>query len=134
MVLQKQTKLSYSGIHKRLYTQRGSASSYLCTVCGEQAHEWACNDPSAFEVPKNGRMIKVSMHLDLYIPLCRSCHKKKDYKDEQREAGHPRAKLTREQIDEIRFMSKYKSHQEIADQFGLSQSYVSKIVRKEYWK
>jgi hypothetical protein len=47
--------------------------------------------------------------------------------------SHPNAKLTEADVREILRLNGEKSHTEIAAQFGIGQSYVSRIVRGEAW-
>ena len=49
---------------------------------------------------------------------------------------HPKAKITSEIADEIRDVYSYGSCSQkfLADKFGISQSVVSSIIRKEIWK
>lgn len=48
------------------------------------------------------------------------------------EIGRKRAKVTQEQIDAIRASD--KKQRELAEEYGLTQSTVSKIIRREMWR
>lgn len=63
-----------------------------------------------------------------YRQLCKSCHVAYD---DQRGAGHSMSKLTWEQADEIRrrYDGGGVSQQALADEFGVNQTVISKIVR-----
>ena len=62
--------VSYWGVHKRLETAYGKASTHTCT-CGNPAEHWAFDEPTGF-----------STDLTRYTALCASCHKTKDAQKE----------------------------------------------------
>lgn len=74
---QKRVKLpSYSGVHMRLRLIRGSASSYLCVVCGRQAQQWAYDWQDVGEI--DSPVGPYSLNGDHYQPMCASDHKEFD--------------------------------------------------------
>lgn len=60
--------ISYIGIHAWVYRKKGNAKNYKCEYCNKRATEWA---------NKNHLYKKVIAD---YMSLCRSCHRKFDYK------------------------------------------------------
>ncbi len=78
--------VSYSGMHSRLWSKRGSASQFPCADgCGKQAAEWsydnACDDE--YEgTPTNALHgygpFRYCEHMEHYQPRCKSCHTLKD--------------------------------------------------------
>lgn len=74
---------SYKALHKRLARSQGPAADHLCYQCGEQAREWAYDgtDPDEVAGPAGdakGTVAAYSLRLDHYIPLCWSCHRRRD--------------------------------------------------------
>lgn len=65
--IQHGVRTAYSTIHNALQRERGYASAHACVKCGEQARDWAFDEPTGF-----------STDLSRYSPLCRSCHLIKD--------------------------------------------------------
>lgn len=68
--------IGYSGVHTRLRKDRGSASNYPCTDCGQPAEHWSydhddLNEKLATEGP-------YSTNLDHYSARCVPCHKRFD--------------------------------------------------------
>lgn len=64
--------VGYHGVHRRLRTTRGPASTHPCQHCGGAATAWAyTNDDPDERVDAAGRY---SLDLDRYIPLCGPCH------------------------------------------------------------
>lgn len=59
--------IGYLSLHKRLERERGSASALSCVACGEQARDWAFDEPRGW-----------STDLSRYSPMCRPCHAEKD--------------------------------------------------------
>jgi hypothetical protein len=71
----------YTGAHDRVRTQRGSASTYPCCVCGGAASQWAYDhgDPDeATAVGPGGSVLHYSVKPQHYDPMCISCHKNYD--------------------------------------------------------
>ena len=73
--------ITYKGAHHRVRLRRGSASQYACT-CGRPAMDWAYDhaDPDELLGDYYGRPRRYSADPDHYLPMCRSCHRKFDYK------------------------------------------------------
>src|SRR5438270_12504576 len=75
---------TYMAVHLRVRDERGAASQYPCTTCGQTAREWAYDhaDPNE-RVSDDGRVF--SLDLTHYIPLCASDHRLLDhsYRKEQ---------------------------------------------------
>ncbi len=53
---------------------------------------------------------------------------------DQRGERHPRAKLTAEQVRQIRLLAPYDSQEILAGHYGVTKSLISKIVTNECWK
>jgi hypothetical protein len=79
-------EVTYRGAHTRVRSMRGLASDYLCE-CGAKAQQWAFGhdpvDPSAIrqgEIQTRGRtfVVPYSPHVQDYVALCHSCHRKLD--------------------------------------------------------
>lgn len=71
---------SYSAIHKRLASVRGSARTHVCFRCGEPADEWAYDHQDADEKvgESNGVEVRYSTDLERYQPACVDCHRQMD--------------------------------------------------------
>lgn len=72
--------ISYSRAHARIIAERGPAPSHQCAECGSAAHEWAFNHahkPTRVVV-HDGRPTPLSVDVNAYEPLCRSCHRLAD--------------------------------------------------------
>lgn len=69
---------NYFGVHSRLSSQRGKASTYRCDHCGNPAEHWAYthNDPEE-KVTANGLAYSTRIE-EFYIPLCVECHSRFD--------------------------------------------------------
>ena len=87
--------VKYNGAHKRVYRERGPASTYRCAVCGERAAEWSYSGTDPLEVaelpdpsPFPRRPRRYSVNPDHYEPLCRRCHNDRDRPTHCRN-GHP---------------------------------------------
>lgn len=69
-------------MHARLRRDKGPASNYACT-CGAQASDWAYNheDPAPKLSPdRRGTWMWWSDNPDMYVPMCRKCHRNFDAK------------------------------------------------------
>lgn len=64
--------VSYRAAHARTQTHRGLASVYDCTVCGEQAKQWAYDHEDPDE--KQSDQGSFSTDPDHYRAMCVSCH------------------------------------------------------------
>lgn len=67
--------LTYAGMHKKLFRERGHASEHSCVACSGSAQEWAYRGGDVRQVqdPKTGSYY--SLNLDSYQPMCVSCHR-----------------------------------------------------------
>lgn len=117
----KETGASYKTHHQRVRRARGRANQ--CELrstagCTSKIFEWSHihgTDPG---------------NPDNYRALCGDCH---TTYDNQRGSGHANAKLTDEQVEQIRrrYVPRKVSQQKLASEFGVSQSVVSKVIRGE---
>ena len=122
--------MTYSSVHDRLRSQRGSARNYLCVDCGGQAYEWSYdgNDPEE----KTDWGHKYSVNTERYEPRCRSCHNKYDGKLPPYHSGetHPRAKLSDADIVAIQVARLGgESAQRIADRYGVTSTHIRRLLR-----
>lgn len=67
--------LGYSGIHRRLKTQRGEAARYECVDCSDAATEWSYRGGCSEEL-RDG--LAYCPHTDCYEPRCKACHTRFD--------------------------------------------------------
>jgi len=68
----------YSGMHSRIRTDRGPASTHPCTDCGHQAAQWSYDHADPDErADSDGVVAGLPYSLDLahYDARCVSCHK-----------------------------------------------------------
>lgn len=96
-------------MHDRLRRARGKASTYVCS-CGKQAMDWAYNhgDPAPkLSKDKRGTWMWWSSDPDMYVPMCRRCHKNLD------------VKMAAAELAEYRQM-KYQAQQRGVEQLGSS--------------
>lgn len=70
---------SYGAIHKRLERERGRASQFACTLCGNPAQEWSYAGGAEVEAIDPAAGIAYSPDLSCYRPLCRRCHRSIDH-------------------------------------------------------
>jgi hypothetical protein len=65
--------VTYSGMHQRLRTFRGSASNHVCVDCGGRASQWSYDrrDPNE----KQSEFGPFSASLGHYVARCVPCHK-----------------------------------------------------------
>lgn len=68
--------VGYYGVHDRIYSERGPASSYSCIDCGNQARHWSydLSDPEPL-IDQGGTF---SLDVNRYEPRCVSCHSNHD--------------------------------------------------------
>lgn len=75
--------VQYGGIHCRLRSHRGLASSHACVDCGKPAQQWAYDhkDPNEL-IQQDGKCqgLPYSTNLEHYEPKCISCHRLSDLK------------------------------------------------------
>lgn len=79
---------SYTTAHQRVSTLWGKASLYPCiTDCGRPAREWAYDgtDPEQLYGKRVGGMSYYSAWPEFYMPMCLSCHKRRDKAEYRRE-------------------------------------------------
>jgi hypothetical protein len=68
--------VSYSGVHQRVRFAKGNAYSHKCQHCGKTAQHWSWNHLGDWvEGDSNGSLLRYSLDVDAYIPLCAKCHK-----------------------------------------------------------
>ena len=72
----------YAGAHYRVRTRRGPAGAQKCTDCGAPAYEWAYDHTDPAELTdrlSTGVEVRYSTDPEYYVPLCRSCHRRRDH-------------------------------------------------------
>lgn len=71
---------TYRQVHKRLVTDRGSASGYLCVDCDEPAQDWShdCLVAENLMQEIRGKRLIFSTDLSVYQPRCKPCHNRLD--------------------------------------------------------
>lgn len=106
--------ISYRGMHSRVVRSRGKASEHPCSACTCPAEQWSYDetDPAPLVGVQNGSTVRWSADVERYRPMCRSCHKRADNGVRKAEGrwnprtaigtANPRAKLTADQVREIR--------------------------------
>jgi hypothetical protein len=72
--------LSYSGMHRRVRVERGSAKRQRCVDCDGRAYEWSYDhtDPDECEEVVRGYLVTYSLDAAYYTPRCKSCHVRYD--------------------------------------------------------
>lgn len=103
---------SYTAKHRRVRESKGSAKTYECVDCGEQAKDWS--------------QIKdtIGSSSDHYESRCRPCHSKYD--------GKTKVFLP-EQISEIKYRLGHGwSSRELAKEFGVSPTCIQKVKKGGY--
>jgi len=115
----RETLDKYGSLHARIGRERGAATECEMRTevgCASETYEWAHVHGTDAQDVNN------------YRQLCKSCHVTYD---NQRGAGHAMSKLTWEQADEIRerYGRGAVSQRALADEFGVGQTAVSRIVR-----
>lgn len=66
----------YTSLHTQLRRKRGSSSQFSCVDCGAKAEEWS--------LPHNENQFDFA----IYVPRCRSCHRKYDCNTEEARANY----------------------------------------------
>ncbi|GAB2695886.1 helix-turn-helix domain-containing protein [Kitasatospora kifunensis] len=114
----------YQALHMRVARARGRADhcEWRATAgCKSRKLEWSHVHETDPSVPQN------------YRSLCKTCHQRYD---SQTGADHANAKLTALQVELIR--QRYKaggtSQQALADEYGVSQSAISRITRRRHYR
>jgi len=71
---------SYTGIHKRLFYDKGKASAHACADCGGPAKEWSYDGGCPNEIYETlaKQPIAYSVDQSRYSPRCLSCHRTRD--------------------------------------------------------
>lgn len=72
--------LTYAGIHKRIFYDRGRATGYACVDCGRPAEEWSYDGgcPKEMREKVRGSVLAYSLNQSLYSARCKKCHRSKD--------------------------------------------------------
>lgn len=73
-------KPSYTGMHKRLFYDRGKASAHQCVDCGSPAQEWSYDGGCPNEILEVLVIEPIPYTTDQtkYSPRCIKCHRSKD--------------------------------------------------------
>lgn len=73
-------QIGYGSAHCRVTMLWGSASGYLCVVCGKAANNWSYDgtDPEQNYAQYRGRWLFYSPWPEFYMPMCGSCHHIRD--------------------------------------------------------
>lgn len=112
--------------HGRVRRARGPAKSHPCEHCGGPARDWAV------------RHGQTGISPDDYMPLCRKCHIQ--YDGTAHEPPHhtgeanPAAKLTIEQVREIRALHGHVPPRHLAATYGVSKQTIHRIMTGKNWK
>lgn len=85
---------SYRLAHARLKSARGVASTHHCADCGQKAQDWAYlggAPDERTEIGRRGKPQPYSENFDYYAPLCRMCHRRRDWVEKKSTCnyGHP---------------------------------------------
>lgn len=114
----------YQALHNRVIRARGRADH--CELresagCKSITYEWAHTHDTDPGDPQN------------YRSLCKTCHQ--GY-DKQTGADHARARLTDEQVGEIRerYAAGGVSQQALADEYGVDQTTISRVVLEQTYR
>jgi hypothetical protein len=72
--------LTYTGMHKRLFYDKGKASAHSCVDCGNRAQEWSYDGgcPDELHEVLEKKPIAYSTDQSKYSPRCRPCHRGRD--------------------------------------------------------
>lgn len=67
----------YGTAHGRVFRAKGSASQFACVACCAPADQWAYDNADADEKRgvANGSVVRYSLSVEHYVPMCISCHK-----------------------------------------------------------
>jgi hypothetical protein len=79
---------SYSAVHHRCRQLWGRVHQYPCVECGEPAEEWAYDGKDPTELYRENSdwgklrsIIPYSRFPEFYMPMCKSCHKRRDMQE-----------------------------------------------------
>lgn len=75
---------TYDQVHHGLQWAFGSASQHPCTGCGEQAKDWAYQYSAGEKEMLSPEGSPYSDDLLHYAPMCRSCHRSFDIRNDPR--------------------------------------------------
>ena len=102
----RKTPVTHRQVHKRLVTDRGSATNYTCVDCSEPAdawtHNWSAWEGVAQDI--HGKRLTFSTNLNAYEPRCHECHNRLDRRPAPWDCAGTRrgAKLTEADVSHIR--------------------------------
>lgn len=134
--------VSYRAMHKRVETERGPAAQHHCIDCSAPAQQWAVrHDQADAERSQGGYSMPISVDVQAYDPMCRSCHRKRDIAA-RASAGDPvraarfagtdngNSRLTAEQVLELRAIpARSASVSELSRRYGVSRRTIDRILR-----
>jgi hypothetical protein len=110
---------SYDVWHSRVKKARGPASDYSCVDCGGPAEDWSTADSASDDVAAR------------FQPRCRKCHRRYDGAVGE---GNPRAKLTAENVRELRARRvEGLTYRQLAGEFGISDASACAAVNRRTW-
>lgn len=116
----------YMRQHAKVRKERGSPWDYQCVDGDHRAEQWTFNNYG----DRN--------NVWDYDPRCPACHVKYDLKGRSMPSGenHWRAKLTKEQVLEIRrlYATGEWTYQKLADKYCVSYTCIKNIVKRYTWK
>jgi NAD-dependent SIR2 family protein deacetylase len=69
---------TYSGMHQRLSSLKGSAAAYACVDCGSSADDWSYDGLDPDELTDARLGLKYSLFPGHYAARCKPCHCKHD--------------------------------------------------------
>lgn len=71
---------TYTGMHKRLFYDKGKASEHSCVDCGKRAQEWSYDGGCPNELYETLEKLPIAYSTDQsrYSPRCRKCHRGRD--------------------------------------------------------
>ena len=97
----------------------GPASGYPCADCGEPAQDWSTASPRSDDLRVR------------FQPRCRKCHRRYDGGTGE---GHPRAKLTRGTVRQLRARrADGVAYRQLAAEFGISDVSAWAAVNGKTW-
>lgn len=71
---------SYTGMHKRLFYDKGRAAAHSCVDCGSRAQEWSYDGGCPNELFETLEKMPIAYSTDQarYSPRCKKCHRGRD--------------------------------------------------------
>ncbi len=132
----RKTPETYRQVHKRLYSDRGSASSYRCVDCDSRADDWSHNWPTWEDVAQDIRAPRgtFSTNLDAYVPRCTPCHARLDHAPTAWNHGGGRRACKLTPTDVVWIRTSRMSAVELARLLGVSQTTVRDARRGKTWR